>query len=276
MRTWFHQQWILVFLCLTEIFSFIGGSTTSGQKVFGIVGESFTFKTGVLESGSINYGTDNIGIVLNKLSATDQDERFKNHLHWDSQTGFFTLTDLRINDSGIYTVQSIKGEIRKQEYPLEIYERVSAPLVRNTSFSSSENEVCTLLCSVKNVRGLKLYWYKNNVLFNETSNSSSLILDLPLEIKKTDNHVICVASNPVRNRSTTVDITEFCPYNKERTYSEGTKLSVWIIPVCAVLFTVVILIMAVCLKKRQQNLTSQRTEGRRIYENVLQLRKRTS
>ncbi|XP_053533516.1 uncharacterized protein LOC128629431 [Ictalurus punctatus] len=214
-RRFHHPSLRLLFLFLPEIFSSVGGSSV--QEVIGAVGESVTFTTSVPVSGTIIYKGGTVGLVMNKQSETDQNEKFMNRLDWVSQSGFFTLSDLRTDDSGLYTVESIKEPKGRQDYQLEVYERVSAPQVKNTD--SSPSELCSFLCSVRNVRGLKLDLYEDDVLLNHTSssNTSDTTLNLHLEIKKTDDHrrrtFSCVASNRVSTEKTTIDITHYCSLN---------------------------------------------------------------
>uniref|UniRef100_A0A4W4EBW3 Ig-like domain-containing protein n=1 Tax=Electrophorus electricus TaxID=8005 RepID=A0A4W4EBW3_ELEEL len=176
---------------------------------------SLTFPTRVPLTGTIQYEGRNIGLVLNKNSDTETDEKFKNRLHWDNQTGLFTLSDLRTEDSGGYTVESSKESKIKQEYQLEVYKNVPAPQVTSSSNSSSDNTLCSFLCSVISERGLVLFWYKDNFILNRTGSSSlNAILHLPLEIEKPENeNFTCVVSNPVSNKTTTANITTLCHHS---------------------------------------------------------------
>ncbi|KAM9450187.1 SLAM family member 7-like [Clarias gariepinus] len=216
MRTRFHHHSLsLLFLLLSEIFSSAGESSV--QDLIGAVGDSVTFPISVPVSGNIIYNGNTVGFVLNKQSDSELSEKFVNRLQWVSQSGFFTLSDLRTDDSGLYTVESTKEQRGKQDYQLEVYERVSAPQVMNSASSSSE--FCSFLCSVRNVRGLKLSLYEDGVLLNHTSSSdtSDITLNLHLEIKKMNNYrertFSCVASNPVSNKTTSINITHYCSLN---------------------------------------------------------------
>ncbi|XP_036420152.1 T-lymphocyte surface antigen Ly-9-like isoform X2 [Colossoma macropomum] len=236
MAKFHHQRWTLLFICLCV------SSTSAQEEVLnGAVGESITFPTRVPVSGSIMYGGRIIGQVFNKQTETDITEEFKNRLHWDSQSGFFTLSDLRTDDSGVYTVQSTKEEKRQQAYQLNVYDKVSAPQVIKLNSNSAESELCLLQCSVRNVRGLNLFWFKGKNLLNHI-NSSSLnnTLNLPLEIEKFDNEPYsCVATNPVSKQMTRVHITELCLHE----------------PAVAVIGMVVFLRRkkSTCLQEKQQN-----------------------
>ncbi|XP_053475548.1 uncharacterized protein LOC128604442 isoform X2 [Ictalurus furcatus] len=271
MRTCFQRhRLLLLFLFLSEIFSSVGGSSV--QEVIGAVGESVTFTTSVPVSGNLIYKGDTVGQVLNKQSDTNISEKFMNRLDWVSQSGFFTLSDLRTDDSGLYTVESIKEPKGRQDYQLEVYERVSAPQVKNTTYNSSE--FCSLLCSVRNVRGLKLDLYEDDVLLNHTSssNTSDTTLNLHLEIKKTDNHrwrtFSCVASNRVSTEKTTIDITHYCSLNTGADDNKKWIRKVIIAVVVSVLSVLAVIVMFVYLWKRKQSESRRRTEGRQIYENV--------
>ncbi|XP_053087072.1 SLAM family member 7-like isoform X2 [Pangasianodon hypophthalmus] len=256
----------LLFLFISEIFSSVGGS--SGQELLGAVGESVTFPTSVPVSGNLIYKGNTVGQVFNKQSDTNVSEKFMNRLHWVSQSGFFTLSDLRTDDSGLYTAESTKELKGKQDYQLEVYKRVSAPRVMKAASSSSE--FCSLLCSVRNVRGLKLFLYEDDVLLNNasSSNTSNIILNLHLEIKKTDNRTFsCVASNPVSKESTPINISQYCSLDTEDDVSPP-RSSVPIAVICSVISVLAIIVMFVCLWKRKQKESRRRTEGRQIYENL--------
>ena len=236
---------ISVFPC-TEISLCVSVSSTTAQEELlnGAVGESVTFPTRVPVSGFIGYEGSVIGQVFNKQTDTESDEKFRDRLHWNSQSGVFTLSDLRTADSGLYTVESTKEEKRKQDYQLMVYgecvsqcimkwistdqqlllsglsfysvvpDKVSAPQLIKLNTSPPESELCSVLCSVRNVRGLNLSWFKGGVLLNHTSSSSTDdTLSLPLDIQQPDNDPYsCVASNPVSKQTTTVDITLHCFY----------------------------------------------------------------
>uniref|UniRef100_A0A3B1J023 Ig-like domain-containing protein n=1 Tax=Astyanax mexicanus TaxID=7994 RepID=A0A3B1J023_ASTMX len=170
----------------------------SVEVLNGAVRESVKFSTRVPTTGFITYEGNNIGLVVNKQSDTDSNEKFKNRLSWSSE--FFTLSDLRSDDSGVYIVESTKEEKAKQVYQL---------IVTNVSRNSSESDLCLLQCSVRNVRGLNLSWFRGNLLLNQTSSSNissiNTTLNLPLEIQQIDKHIFsCEASNPVSKQNITL------------------------------------------------------------------------
>ncbi|KAF5905511.1 SLAM family member 7-like isoform X2, partial [Clarias magur] len=120
------------------IFSSAGESSV--QDLIGAVGDSVTFPISVHVSGNIIYNSNTVGQVFNKQSDTELSEKFVNRLQWVSQSGFFTLSDLRTDDSGLYTVESTKEQKGKQDYQLEVYEIFSS--------SAGESSVQDLMIAV--------------------------------------------------------------------------------------------------------------------------------
>ncbi|KAM9449996.1 SLAM family member 7-like [Clarias gariepinus] len=266
MRTHVHHHSLsLLFLLISVIFSSAGESSV--QDLIGAVGDSVTFPISVPVSGNLIYNGNTVGLVLNKQSDTELSEKFVNRLQWVSQSGFFTLSDLRTDDSGLYTVESTKEQKGKQDYQLEVYERVLAPQVMNSASSSSE--FCSFLCSVRNVRGLKLSLYEDGVLLNHTSsssNTSDITLNLHLEIKKTNNHTFsCVASNPVSNKTTTI-ITDSCSLNTGADVSDTRVITAVI---CTVLLLAAVIVI-VCLW-RKRNKMKATSECERVSEERCQI-----
>uniref|UniRef100_A0A3B1JBT4 Ig-like domain-containing protein n=1 Tax=Astyanax mexicanus TaxID=7994 RepID=A0A3B1JBT4_ASTMX len=181
----------------------------------GAVGESVTFSTRVPTSGSIRYKDRTIGLVVNKQSDTDSNEKFKNRLSWSSE--FFTLSDLRSDDSGVYSLNVFGTFSQIVFLYFVVSDKVSTPRVTNLSQYSPESDLCLLQCSVRNVRGLNLSWFRGNILLNKTSSSNissiNTTLNLPLEIQQIDKDIFsCEASNPVSKQSITVNFTKLCPH----------------------------------------------------------------
>ncbi|KAL6466564.1 hypothetical protein MHYP_G00243680 [Metynnis hypsauchen] len=251
-----HQRWTLLFFCLWEIFICVSVSSTSAQKLLnGAVGESITLPTRVFVSGTIGYKGDTIGLMIN--DQTQSFREFMNRLHWDSQSGFITLSDLRTDDSGVYTVDNPK-EDKKEVYELNVYDKVSTPQVIKLNSSPSESELCSLQCSVRNVRGLTLSWFKAKVLLNHIKSSSlNDTLNLPLETETSDSNTYsCVASNPVSKQTNTVHITELCPHNPDSAPRTSISLITLIISTVVAVIGMVVFLWrkkSTCLQEKQQN-----------------------
>ncbi|XP_069047432.1 uncharacterized protein [Lepisosteus oculatus] len=80
------------------------------QQLEGQEGQAVSFSVPVLQEGSLRYG--GLGLVAEVSggrSELDYEERFRQRLSWDSQTGFFQVTNLNKQDAGVYTVDIKDG-----------------------------------------------------------------------------------------------------------------------------------------------------------------------
>ncbi|XP_031693518.1 hepatocyte cell adhesion molecule-like isoform X1 [Oncorhynchus kisutch] len=166
------------------------------RQVKGIVGTFFSFPERVLTSGNLLYGDlGNIAHVYpGKQSNTNLEKRYKNHLHWNNVTGFFTLSDLQIDDSGVYTVENGDAEEKmRHTFQLTVYYVLSKPQV-----TVHENISCSVVCSVENGREVTLSWYKGGEILNQTSSPDHITLSLPLKVDEQNRDSYrCEAANPV-------------------------------------------------------------------------------
>ncbi|KAI1887858.1 hypothetical protein AGOR_G00194830 [Albula goreensis] len=79
--------------------------------------DTITFSTKV-KKGNLKYGTETIVDVQND-NITVSNQRFTGRVKWDSSTGFFSITGLKKEDSGVYIVQNDDEE---QQQPDHIYQ----------------------------------------------------------------------------------------------------------------------------------------------------------
>ncbi|XP_048852210.1 SLAM family member 5-like isoform X3 [Brienomyrus brachyistius] len=216
------------------------------QQVQGIVGGAFTFPSPVISVGTLSYGNiGSVAIVVPGSSKTDLTEEFRGRLWWDSKTGLFTITDLQIQDSGQYKVDSSDGGKKVTEYQLTVYNRVSKPRV-------SASGSCWVLCSVENGRDVTLSWYRGTETLNQTSSPDlSTSLSLPLEVEHRYSYY-CEAKNPASSQNLTLEI----PANCSKTSGDIPSPRSFLIPVLVVcglvLPIVIVIIIATCLKKRKR------------------------
>ncbi|KAK2815556.1 hypothetical protein Q5P01_026023 [Channa striata] len=171
-------------------------------------GGNITFPDPVLEFGFLMYGNKNLAMVT-KSEMQIVENIYMNRLHWNKNTGIFTITDLQRNDSGIYTVDSKKGQIFTTSYEVTVYGCPPAPAVKTLSVNP---ESCFLLCFVDKGEDTTLLWYKDE----EVVNQSSSALSLPLTVHKEEfrSSYRCVAATPVKEKTLSVDVDSLCGQNK--------------------------------------------------------------
>ncbi|CAB1328214.1 unnamed protein product, partial [Coregonus sp. 'balchen'] len=198
------------------------------RQVKGIVGKLIYFPETVLNSGNLLYGDlGNIAQVYPvKQSNTNLVNRFKNRLHWNNVTGFFTLSDLQIEDSGVYTVEN--------------------------AVTVHDNSSCSVVCSVENGRDVTLSWYRGGKLLNRRSSPDlNITLSLPLKVdEQNGDSYRCEAANPVSKETT---VTHFCIESDPSKVADGDERTrgFLIIAVICVLFASGLVGLAIYLKKRR-------------------------
>uniref|UniRef100_A0A8C1PD93 Ig-like domain-containing protein n=1 Tax=Cyprinus carpio TaxID=7962 RepID=A0A8C1PD93_CYPCA len=146
----------------------------------------------------------------------ENNERFRDRLKIDEQTGSLTVTNINKLHSGLYKLQIMKGDVKHKSFSLAVYALLTVPVISDfpqhpsVSERSSEQN-CSLLCSAVNVSAVTLSWYKGNSLLSSISVSDlSISLSLPLELECLDDSYSCVVAYSFTNRTTHLNITDLC------------------------------------------------------------------
>uniref|UniRef100_A0A8C7H6E1 Leucine-rich repeats and immunoglobulin-like domains protein 1 n=1 Tax=Oncorhynchus kisutch TaxID=8019 RepID=A0A8C7H6E1_ONCKI len=220
------------------------------RQVKGIVGTFFYFPERVLNSGNLLYG--DLGSIAQvypgKQSNTNLEKRYKNRLHWNNVTGVFTLSDLQIYDSGVYTMENTDEGMTTHIFQLTVYYVLSKPQV-----TVHDDISCSVMCSVENGREVTLSWYKGGEILNQTSSPDhNITLSLPLKLDEQNRDSYrCEAANPVSKE--TAVVPHSCIESDPSKVTDGDERTrdCLIIAVICVLVASGLVGFAIYLKKRR-------------------------
>ncbi|XP_035273935.1 LOW QUALITY PROTEIN: signaling lymphocytic activation molecule-like, partial [Anguilla anguilla] len=132
---------------------------------------------------------------------------FTGRLQWDSQTGLFTITHLRAEDSGTYVVDCKDEQSKLATFQLEVYKNMSTPTV---TWIRSGRKNCSVLCFVENGREVTLSWLNGEKLFHTSSPDINTSLSLLLELEGKGHIYYCETKNPVSSQLYWLDVPPNC------------------------------------------------------------------
>nr|XP_055074149.1 SLAM family member 5-like [Misgurnus anguillicaudatus] len=213
-----------VFFCLCILIS-IGVFGVDGDEVKSVMeGDSVTLPTNISEIQRDHliewiFESNTLIAVITHSSRKVYEERSRDRLKLDHQTGSLTITNITITHTGLYKlkISSTSRGTSEKRFNVTVYALLPVHVISRDSSqclsSSSSSSNCSLLCSVldvRDVRDVSLSWYKGNSLLSSIS-VSDLNTKLSLEVDYHDNKTYsCVVNNPIRNRTLHLNINELC------------------------------------------------------------------
>ncbi|XP_052445445.1 hepatocyte cell adhesion molecule-like isoform X1 [Carassius gibelio] len=221
--------YMLILFCLFErnLIGVSGSEKNETQSVSVMEGDSVALKillfTAIRDDEDILWKFGAEKTLIAKISRNAKifstlnvpDERFRDRLKLDRQTGSLTITNITTQHAGVYEVERSGSKLTSELFCISVYAHLPVPVIKrncSSSSSSSSQQNCSLLCSVVNVSHVTLSWYKGNSLLSSISVSDlSISLSLPLEVEYQEkNSYSCVINNPITNQTTHLDITQLC------------------------------------------------------------------
>ncbi|XP_069023596.1 CD48 antigen-like [Embiotoca jacksoni] len=195
---------------LSFIFLFIVMRISAAEVVkknlTGTVGGTITLPGPPLEKGYMLFG----GQIIARINIGEieiEEENYKHKVHWNKNSGLFSLTNLQRNDSGIYTLDN-KGQKMMSSYKLTVYDAVPILSVIKSNVSSNS---CSLMCSVDGAEETTLSWYRDEKIVKRIRSAVSLSLTVHRQDFYSSHR--CVATNPAQEKTLEVDVKTSCGHN---------------------------------------------------------------
>ncbi|XP_072526823.1 CD48 antigen-like [Salminus brasiliensis] len=188
-------------------------------------------------------------------------DRFRDRLQLDRSSGSLTIRNISREDSGVYTLQIIRGSFSVWSFRIKVYAPVSTLVIRN----QTSNESCSPVCSVENGEDVTLSWYEEKERISSISRSDSSE-HLHLSLNRTFPNIYtytCESANPVSHETAQLNIAELCNINTD-TRGDGFVKSLAPLLISFGLFGAALLFISVCFWKKRRKPVSEDGESNYI------------
>ncbi|XP_058877755.1 CD48 antigen-like isoform X3 [Acipenser ruthenus] len=248
------------FLCFMAVYGIcLSAAHLVTQQVKGIVGESFTFPVEIPNlqpDMEINwrYSFKELDFQIARIQNGKIEvfeERFKARLQLDNMSSSLRINSLEREDSGIYQVETIRGNRFIKRFQLSVYNPVPEPQVLQIH---SANRSCTLQCFVGNASEVNVSWIRDGKPLNTTE------LEISQEMQGGNVTYSCVASNPASNKSITVTPSHYCGKRNGNEDGAETPRNHVLIPVIVLAVIGVLAVLSITLYLRRKK-TAFEKEG---------------
>ncbi|KAJ8392389.1 hypothetical protein AAFF_G00075140 [Aldrovandia affinis] len=186
----------------------VGLGVSSAQNVVlnGVLGKSVAFPDAVKKSGSLTHNGDGQLTIGDVTDAKFLDFR-EGRVQWNSATGLFSISGLKMEDSGMYALLNNDGPSKDYHYQLNVDVPVSPPRVEVTR----DTYRCTILCTVERGAAVTLTWYREGEAQSYASSPSPNAPDayLPLTVDEGGVYT-CEAKNSVSTETAKLTVGPHC------------------------------------------------------------------
>uniref|UniRef100_A0A0E9XY37 Ig-like domain-containing protein n=1 Tax=Anguilla anguilla TaxID=7936 RepID=A0A0E9XY37_ANGAN len=171
------------------------------------------------------YSSKVIGRVLGGKLLPLDDPEYKGRVHWDSRTGLFSLSGLRLYDSGVYTVEKNDEPRSVSTFNLTVW-KGDVPVSKPSVTFISKEYPCTLKCTVENGTKGTLFWYRDSEKNPQGGSPFSIAPHWDqIQAALGRGNYTCEANNSVSNDKTSVNLEDHCRGGAAGIWqTEGSKM----------------------------------------------------
>ncbi|XP_039369347.1 T-lymphocyte surface antigen Ly-9-like [Mauremys reevesii] len=244
-------------LLLLTLLSFLAGivisqALTPHHQVNGILGGSVVLSVDLSPGKKVKEiewsfrAVSGVTIQLAEFSAgkferPNPSDRFKQRLEKYNETSL-RIKALELGDSGVYVarIKIVPATVEEQAFLLAVYEPVPAPEIESHLLSSTAAGCnVTLQCQVSGREAVNVSWRRGNPprdlgdLERYQLTPEGRTLRLSLQPDPPDSTFTCTASNPVDQKSVSLDLQSIC-----QSRDTDTDTAIWMGPLCIGLIVV--------------------------------------